>query len=521
MLGSGWFCQRNHSTTLKGRLTKGSIIVHSLYKSTEIFLRELISNASDALDKLRFFALTNPDALNDVELRIEIRADKDAKTLVIRDTGIGMSKEDLIKNLGTIAKSGTNDFIQKIQNNTADMSLIGQFGVGFYSIYLVADTVTVVSRTPGQPQYIWESNAQNEFTVVEDPRGPTLTRGTEITLYIKESGEEFLDEERLKGLVQKYSQFIHFPIYIWSNKTISVEEPIEADESDDLDKEKAEKDDLDKDDDVEDVDTPKKPTSKTVEKTIQEWEKVNLNKPIWTRNPKEVEEEEYEEFYRAFNKDTEAPLAYDHFKAEGEHDFRAILFVPAKAPEQFLQQADSAIRNIKLFVRRVFITDELIDFLPRWLSFIKGLVDSDDFPLNVSRETVQESAILKFIKKKVISKALDLFKTLSKDESKYKKFLENYGVALKVHSAFETGRLTGQAWCIGRQDASKQNYQAAQIPIHQRLVCVAGRLHWPYAWWTKANLLPDWHIDGRSEKVAIFGKDASARVRSVAWRRRH
>ncbi|KAI9021941.1 heat shock protein Hsp90 family [Hyaloraphidium curvatum] len=368
-----------------------------------------------------------------------------------------MTQEDLVKSLGTLAKSGTSDFLKALENNTADMNLIGKFGVGFYSAYLVADKVRVVTKHNTDKQLIWESSAQNEFTIAEDPRGNTLGRGTEITLFLKPNTLEFLEDTRLKELVQKYSQFINFPIYLWVQKTVTEEVPIEEDKAEKPDEDKADAKDAEKpEEDVEDATEDKKdddkPKTKSVEKKVEEWEKVNTNKPsgwtrmpprmvltspdwflVWIRNPKDVTEEEYNEFYKAFTKENDDPLSYIHFKAEGEHEFRSIIFVPAKPAPSFLQQAEESFnRNIKLYVRRVFITDELVDFLPRWLAFIKGVVDSDDFPLNVSRETIQQHSILNWIKKKLVSKAIELFKTLSKDEEKYPKFLESFGVTLKL-----------------------------------------------------------------------------------------
>ncbi|KAJ3333532.1 hypothetical protein HDU93_008486, partial [Gonapodya sp. JEL0774] len=404
----------------------GALRVWNLYKSKEIFLRELISNAADALDKIRFVSLTNKDALVSNEyLNITIRANKEANTLTIRDSGIGMTKSDLIKNLGTIAKSGTSDFIRALENNTADMNLIGQFGVGFYSIYLVADTVTVVSKNNADKQHIWESAAENSFTVIEDPRGDTLGRGTEITLYLKENAVEFLDENKLSALVHKYSQFINFPIYLWTHRTVTEEIPKAEAGTTDEKKESAE-DDLD----VEDVVEDEPPKTETITKEVEGFELMNENKPLWVRKRKDIKEEEYKDFYKAFTKDSQDPAAWIHFKAEGEHEFRSLLYAPAKAGNSM--NAIDSVWNIKLYVRRVFITDELPGFLPRWLTFLKGLVDSDDFPLNVSRETLQNSDILKFIKNKIISKALEMFKSISSDEKKYKSFLKEYGTHLKV-----------------------------------------------------------------------------------------
>ncbi|KAJ3111697.1 hypothetical protein HDU96_005450 [Phlyctochytrium bullatum] len=397
-----------------------NIVINSLYKSKEIFLRELISNAADALDKLRFKSLTNPSVLeSNNRLDIRIYADKERQTLTVTDTGVGMTAEELKKNLGTIAKSGTSDFISALERNTSDLSLIGQFGVGFYSVFLVCDRVTVASKSNDDPvQHVWESSSQNDFSIGKDPRGNSLGRGTEITMHIKTlltvkpDATKYLEPDVLEKLVSKYSEFINFPIYLWKNKTVEIT---------DEDTEDAE---------VEDVsdDVPKKPTTKE----ITTWVLLNENKPIWSRSPSEITADEYKSFYKAFAKDRTDPMSWIHFRAEGETDFRSILYIPAKGTSSFLQKSEETNRNIKLYVRKVFITDELEDFFPRWLAFIKGLVDSDDFPLNVSRETLQKHALLKLIKKKLIAKSIEMISQLSNDAEQYKTFFTEYGLAVKL-----------------------------------------------------------------------------------------
>ncbi|KAI8831572.1 HSP90-domain-containing protein [Chytridium lagenaria] len=392
------------------------IVINSLYKSKEIFLRELISNAADALDKIRFVSLTNADVLNaNPRLDIRIVADKERKLLTITDSGVGMTSEELKRNLGTIAKSGTSEFLAALERNSSDLGLIGQFGVGFYSVFLVCDRVTVASKSINDDQYVWESTSENEYTIAKDPRGNSLGRGTEITLHIKNDATEFLDSSVLENLVLKYSEFINFPIYLWKSKTIEEEVTEETEK--------------DMDSDVEDVKDEK---PEKITRTIQDWALMNENKPIWTRSPSEVEESEYKEFYKAFAKDTSEPLSWIHFRAEGDIDFKSVLFIPSKAGPSFLQKAEGLLKNIKLFVKKVFITDEMEDFLPRWLSFIKGLVDSDDLPLNVSRETLQKHGLLKTIKKKLIGKTIEMITQLSKDAAKYKTFIEQFGIAIKL-----------------------------------------------------------------------------------------
>ncbi|KAI8511373.1 hypothetical protein Bbelb_104730 [Branchiostoma belcheri] len=376
------------------------LIINSLYKNKEIFLRELISNSSDALDKIRFLSLTDKDVLSgNEELTIKIKADKEGGVLHVTDTGIGMTKADLVNNLGTIARSGTSEFLNKLAEGTAEeqSALIGQFGVGFYSSFLVSDRVVVTSKHNEDKQHIWESDA-GSFSVVEDPRGDTLGRGTTVSLHLKEEAQDFLEPHTIKELVRKYSQFINFPIYLWTSK-------VEEEE--------------------------KKPKTKSVEKTTWDWELMNENKPLWTRPPKEVTEEEYEEFYKSFSKDSDAPLAHTHFVAEGEVTFRSILFVPKTGPRDMFQEYGKKVDYIKLFVRRVFITDDFQDMMPKYLSFVKGMVDSDDLPLNVSRETLQQHKLLKVIKKKLVRKTLDMIKKMDSDEY-LEKFWKEYSTSIKL-----------------------------------------------------------------------------------------
>jgi len=408
------------------------LIINSIYKNKEIFLRELISNGSDALDKIRFLALTDDKALTtNPHLNITIKADKESKKIVITDSGIGMTKDNLINNLGTIAKSGTSEFLKAMEDEeTADSSLIGQFGVGFYSAFLVADWVSVVSKHNDDDQYIWESDAENGFKVFKDPRGNTLGRGTEITLNLREDALEYLDDDTLRDLITKYSQFINFPIYLWTTTTETVDEPIEEESTEAVEDKKDEDED---EDDVEDVeDEEKKPKFKKVEKTVTKWELMNENKPIWTRKPKDITKEEYVEFYQAFARVSDDPLAHIHFRAEGETDFRCLLYIPGKAPQEFMTRVNENVSPIKLYVKRIFITDEMPEFIPRWLSFVRGLVDSDDFPLNVSRETIQHLPILKVIQKKVVSKAIEMFTKLQKNEEKYNTFMKEFGTSIKL-----------------------------------------------------------------------------------------
>ncbi|KAL2087343.1 hypothetical protein ACEWY4_016171 [Coilia grayii] len=407
------------------------LIINSLYKNKEIFLRELISNASDALDKIRLLSLTNEDALAaNEELTVKIKADKEKNMLHVTDTGIGMTKEDLVKNLGTIAKSGTSEFLNKMTEMQTEgqstSELIGQFGVGFYSAFLVADKVIVTSKHNNGTQHIWESDS-NEFSVIEDPRGDTLGRGTTITLVMKEEASDFLELETIKNLVRKYSQFINFPIYVWSSKTETVEEPIDEDEE--VKEEAKDEDEAEVEEEEEKEDKPK---TKKVEKTVWDWELMNDIKPIWTRPAKEVEDDEYTAFYKTFSKDSDDPLAHIHFTAEGEVTFKSILFVPAAAPRGLFDEYGSKKNDfIKLFVRRVFITDDFHDMMPKYLNFVKGVVDSDDLPLNVSRETLQQHKLLKVIRKKLVRKTLDMIKKIA-EEQYNDKFWKEFGTNIKL-----------------------------------------------------------------------------------------
>lgn len=417
------------------------LIINSLYKNKEIFLRELISNASDALDKIRFMSLTDKGALAATEeMSIKIKADKDNNMLHITDTGVGMTKDDLIKNLGTIAKSGTSDFLTKLGDaaSSNEMSdLIGQFGVGFYSSFLVADKVIVTSKNNDDEQYIWESDAST-FTINKDPRGNTLLRGTTVTLVMKEEAHEYLEQNTIKDLVKKYSQFINFNIYMWDSKTEKVQEPIEDDDEEDdaeadADAEKPEGEEgeegEDEDGKVEEEDEDK-PKTKEVEKTIWDWILVNENKPLWTRRSSEISDDEYNDFYKSFSKDSDTPMAKAHFTAEGEVTFKSILFIPKKSPTDMFSNYGKKIDFIKMYVRRVFITDNFEDMMPKYLSFVKGVVDSDDLPLNVSRETLQQHKLLKVIKKKLVRKTLDMIKKISEEE--YLEFWKEYSTNIRL-----------------------------------------------------------------------------------------
>ncbi|MCU7556003.1 molecular chaperone HtpG [Alteromonas sp. ASW11-19] len=375
-----------------------SLMIHSLYSNKEIFLRELVSNAADASDKLRFRALEN-EALyeNDSDLSVKLIVDKEAGTVTVSDNGIGMTRDEVIANLGTIAKSGTKDFFNKLSGDSAkDSQLIGQFGVGFYSAFIVADKVTVRTRAAGADQDAgveWVSDGEGEFTIAEISKP---TRGTDIVLHLRDDEKEFADNWRLRSIVNKYSDHISIPVLMWKD---------EVPEREGEDGEKI----------------PGQPG---------EWETVNKATALWTREKSEISDEEYKEFYKHISHDFSDPLAWMHNKVEGKNEYTSLLYIPAKAPFDMWNRDQK--HGLKLYVQRVFIMDDAEQFMPTYLRFVKGLVDSNDLPLNVSREILQDNKVTQALRQGCTKRALQMLEKMAKnDADKYQSFWNEFGTVLK------------------------------------------------------------------------------------------
>ena len=383
---------------MKGQETRGfqsevkqllHLMIHSLYSNKEIFLRELISNASDAADKLRFRALSNPDLYEgDGELRVRVSFDKDKRTLTIADNGVGMNRDDVIDHLGTIAKSGTKSFLESMGSDQAkDSQLIGQFGVGFYSAFIVADKVTVRTRAAGdKPEngVFWESAGEGEYTVADITKED---RGTEITLHLREGEDEFLDDWRVRSIISKYSDHIALPVEI----------------------EKSEEKDGE---------------------TVVSWEKINKAQALWTRNKSEIKDDEYNEFYKHIAHDFTDPLTWSHNRVEGKQEYTSLLYIPSQAPWDMWNRDHK--HGLKLYVQRVFIMDDAEQFMPNYLRFVRGLIDSNDLPLNVSREILQDSTVTRNLRSALTKRVLQMLEKLAKDDAeKYQTFWKQFGLVLK------------------------------------------------------------------------------------------
>ncbi|KAM0750396.1 heat shock protein Hsp90 [Meredithblackwellia eburnea MCA 4105] len=410
-----------------------STVIHSLYTDRAVFLRELLSNSNDAIEKVRLMSLTDPTLLAAApNLNVSVVADKTGNRIIIRDSGVGMTKEALMSNLGTIARSGTSEFLSKLEKGDGS-NLIGQFGLGFYSSFLVADKVTVASKSTEEPvQHIFESDANAQtFSIAEDPRGNTLGRGTEITLWLKEDAAEFLEQETLRTQIARHSEFGASPIYLWVEK--SVEEPIEEDE--------AEAAPEPSEDDEVKVEEEKEKEVKTKTVIKGDWERINDVAPLWMRDSKDVSEDEYEQFFQSTFKDTSAPLAWSHFKGDaGSTSFKALIYIPSAMPNDFYSKDYLSLESLKLFVRRVFITSDLgKDYIPKYLNWIKIFVDADDLPLNVGRDNLQKNKALGQIKRNLVKRTLDLFAALAtKDPVKYNELYSKAGVAIKLGAIDDT-----------------------------------------------------------------------------------
>ncbi|KAL3919587.1 MAG: hypothetical protein SGILL_003684 [Bacillariaceae sp.] len=395
------------------------LIINSLYSERDIFLRALVSNAADACDKKRFLSITDDGDAAKEEPSIRIKCNADDNTVTLEDSGVGMTKDELINNLGKIAQSGTRAFVQALGEGTADVNLIGQFGVGFYSAYLVADKVTVVTKSMQDPTkaYQWESEADSSYSIKEvSPDELEGTSGTKLILKLKEDAGSYLEATKIEELLQRYSEFIEFPISVWKETTEYKQVPDEE-----ANKELKE---------------GEEPKMKTVPETTEGYETVNTQKPIWLRSPKDVEEQEYQDFYKsAFRNSYDIPMKHTHFVLEGQVECKAILYIPGMLPFELSKDMfDENARNIRLYVKRVFINDAFEDLLPRWLKFVKGVVDSDDLPLNVSREILQKSKVLNIINKRLVRKSLDMIREIAEaeDQSQYIMFWNNFGKYLKV-----------------------------------------------------------------------------------------
>jgi len=402
------------------------IIINSLYSDKDVFLRELVSNAADACDKKRFLAVSEGKGAGD-ELEVKIRCDNEGKKLIIEDSGVGLTKEEMIQNLGRIAQSGTKQFAEMLKTKEKAAgdgedatNLIGQFGVGFYSGFLVADRMTVISKglnDPAAGTHRWESEAGSGYTInkVEGEEEIQGESGTRLILHLREDAEGYAQDFKIKQLVQRYSEFVNFPIKVWTTKTTYEQVP----------------DEDAKDEELEEGKTPK---MKTVPKTTEEYEVQNSQKPLWMRPPSKVTAEQYEEFYKSTFKAFDKPLTLSHFSLEGQVEFRALLYVPGQLPfELGADMFDEKSGNMRLYVKRVFINDKFQELCPRWLKFVKGVVDSEDLPLNVGREILQKSSVLRVVSRRIVKKSLDMFKDLKgKGGEDWLTFQTNFGKYLKV-----------------------------------------------------------------------------------------
>lgn len=421
-----------------------NLIIHSFYSNRDVFLRELISNSSDAIDKQRHFDLGKGITQKEYKIRINPFVQAADKCLVLEDDGVGMSEEDLVQNLSTIAKSGTKEFVKSLAEKSDQ---IGQFGVGFYSAFLVADRVDVLSRKEGAPLLKWSSDANQFYTIetVEDVED-FPAHGTRITLHLKEDCFQYLEEGTLRQIISQHSSFILHPVQLLIEKEIEV--PLEEDEVEEVEEETIQEgsdkptvEEVDIEDDEEEKKEEEEKKPKTKKEKVQEWEKVNTDLPIWYKRSSENTEEDYHSLYKTISKDFEKPLFYRHFQTEGAYEFRGVLFVPSKAPFDYLADRSKDKRNIKLYVKKVLVLKELDkEMLPDWMNFVVGVIDSADLPLNVSREMLQQTKIVKAMKTQLKKQVMSMMADLYADETKYMVFYQNFSrnIKLGVHEGDET-----------------------------------------------------------------------------------
>jgi len=438
-----------------------NLIIHAFYSNRDVFVREIVSNASDALDKQRFFDLKNN--ILDGTYTILLKSIADEKKLIVEDTGIGMSRADLIENLSTIARSGTKQFVEALQD-AEKTAQIGQFGVGFYSVFLVADHVEVFSQKEGQPVFKWSSDAQTFYTLEEIVDGSVVFEhghGTRLVLTLKDDAIEYLEEATLRRIITTHSSFITYPIQLWVSKEVPVDdeptpdnaqtttEDIEAVEQKDGDVEDV---DVEQDGEVEDVDeeadedTEVEDAGTTLQKekktrTVQQWETINEDKPIWYLSPKDVPPTDYTALYKTISKDYDEPLFYRHFQTEGAFEFRGVLFVPKRPPYDVLGDGQKEKRKIRLYVKKVLVLNELDkEMLPDWMNFVVGIIDSADLPLNVSREMLQQTTVLKAMKSQLKKQILTMLSDLLEDKEKYDSFYNGFQkhIKLGIHEGDDT-----------------------------------------------------------------------------------
>lgn len=473
------------------------LMIHSLYSNKEIFLRELISNASDAADKLRYEALSN-DALyeGDTNPDIKISFDKEAKTVTISDNGIGMNRDEVVSNVGTIARSGTKEFLKSLSGDQAkDANLIGQFGVGFYSSFIVADRVTLLSRRAGESSdqgILWESKGDGEYTLESVEK---LDRGTQVTLHLRDEEAEFLDDWRLRSVIRKFSDHVSWPILMPTQETPAAKdgadfdfEELKKSESDEKESDEKASDETASDETASDEKaSDEKASDEKIEETPNEikWETVNKASALWTRSKSDIKEEEYTEFYKHVSHDFEDPLAHIHVRLEGKYEYTLLLYLPKRAPFDMWDRDRK--HGVKLYVRRVFIMDGAEELMPRYLRFVRGLIDTSDLPLNISREILQKNKVVDAIRKGATGKVFSLLEELAEKETeKYQTFWDTFGKVIKegVIEDFthkerlaKLMRFSSTHTDVSKQDISLADYVSRMKPEQDKIYYVTGETH--------------------------------------------